>query len=81
VTTHTLTVTVVGSGTVTSSPGGISCGGDCSESYASGTSVSLTAVPTGTLGIFVGWAGACTGTGSCSVSMDGDQTVVAVFGV
>jgi Ca2+-binding RTX toxin-like protein len=80
-TTHTLTVTVVGSGTVASSPGGISCGRDCSESYASGTSVTLVATPTGTLGVFVGWAGGCTGTGSCTVSMGSDQTVVAVFGV
>ena len=78
-TTHTLSVTVVGSGTVTSSPGGISCGGDCSQSYAEGTSVTLTASPTGLLGVFVGWAGGCTGTGSCTVSMSSDQTVVALF--
>ncbi len=38
-TNPTLTVTRsgAGSGTVTSSPAGIDCGGDCSESYASGT--------------------------------------------
>jgi hypothetical protein len=33
------------------------------------------------LGLFVGWAGGCTGTGGCTVSMSSDQTVVAIFGV
>ena len=40
-----LTVTRSGSGTVTSSPGGISCGAACSASYAAGTPVTLTAIP------------------------------------
>jgi Divergent InlB B-repeat domain len=75
-----LSVSVVGSGVVTSSPGGISCGGDCSESYTSGSTVTLTATPTGSLlPTFLGWAGACVGTGSCTVTMNGDQTVVALF--
>ena len=34
-----------GSGTVTSTPAGISCGTTCSGSYAAGTSVILTATP------------------------------------
>ena len=34
-----------GTGTVVSSPAGINCGADCSENYASGTSVTLTATP------------------------------------
>ena len=44
-TNPTLTVgkSGTGSGTVTSSPAGINCGSDCSEAYASGTSVTLTA--------------------------------------
>ena len=80
-TTYNLTVTVAGSGRVTSSPGGIDCGGDCSEAFAGGTSVTLTPIPGGVLATFIGWAGACTGTGSCSVTMDGDKTVVALFAV
>ncbi len=42
--TYTLTVAKAGtgSGTVTSSPAGISCGADCSEPYNSGTVVTLT---------------------------------------
>jgi hypothetical protein len=34
-----------GTGTVTSSPGGISCASTCSASYTKGTSVNLTEVP------------------------------------
>lgn len=39
----TLTVVTAGTGTVRSTPAGINCPGDCNESYASGTSVTLTA--------------------------------------
>lgn len=78
--TFSLSVSVVGSGQVTSNPGGISCGGDCNESYAGGTTVTLSATPTGALlPTFLGWAGACTGLGGCTVTMTGDQTVVALF--
>lgn len=42
---YTLKVVKSGSGTVTSSPTGINCGTDCSEAYASGTSVTLNAAP------------------------------------
>lgn len=41
-----LTVSKAGSGTVTSSPAGINCGSDCGETYANGTTVTLTATPT-----------------------------------
>jgi large repetitive protein len=43
--TFTLTITKKGQGTVTSSPAGINCGADCSEAYASGTVVTLSATP------------------------------------
>jgi hypothetical protein len=45
--TFTLTVTKLGggSGTVSSSPVGIQCGTDCSQAYASGTVVTMRAVP------------------------------------
>ncbi len=77
-TTYTLTVAKVGSGTVRSSPAGISCGTDCSEPYASGTAVSLTATPA--LGyVFSGWSGACTGTGACSVTLSANRSVTATF--
>ena len=68
-----------GEGTVTSSPAGIDCGSDCSESYAFNTPVTLTAIPYPVLSAFTGWSGACTGTGSCNVTMDQAQSVTATF--
>ena len=68
-----------GSGTVTSSPGGIDCGGDCSQSYATGTRITLTATPAAG-SIFTGWAGGgCAGTGPCVVILAADTTVTAGF--
>jgi hypothetical protein len=67
-----------GSGQVTSSPAGIICGGDCSETYDYGTVVTLTAVAD-TGSTFAGWGGACSGMGSCVVTMDGAKSVTATF--
>ena len=73
-----VTKTGTGKGTITSVPGGIDCGSDCSEIYVAGTSVTLRAVPT--MGSsFAGWSGACTGTGVCTVSMSGIKLVSATF--
>ncbi|CAN5816888.1 hypothetical protein BH18ACT6_BH18ACT6_26430 [soil metagenome] len=67
-----------GAGTVISSPAGIKCGLDCSEPYASGMVVTLTArAASGST--FSGWSGACSGTGSCVVTMDAAKTVTATF--
>jgi uncharacterized repeat protein (TIGR01451 family) len=80
-TTYDLTVAKAGAGagTVTSSPTGIDCGADCSESYASGTAVTLTATPAAG-SAFAGWSGACTNaTGTCSVTMDAAKSVTATF--
>jgi hypothetical protein len=69
-----------GSGTVTSSPIGISCGTDCSESYTSGIQVTLTAEPASG-STFGGWSGACSGsTGlSCTLAMLDNLSVTATF--
>jgi len=78
---YTLTVnrTGTGSGTVTSSPSGINCGTDCTETYHQGTSVTLTATPA-TGSVFSGWSGDCTGTNtSATVTMDADRTCTATF--
>jgi List-Bact-rpt repeat protein/putative Ig domain-containing protein len=76
---YTMSVTRTGSGTVTSSPKGISCGKHCSKSYTVGTSVTLTAKPA-KKHAFLGWTGACSGTSlTCTVSMLGDQSVGADF--
>ena len=69
-----------GSGTVTSAPGGITCGGDCTEEYAAGTVVTLTAVPAAgsTFDGFTG--GGCSGTSTtCAVTVDQAKTVTAIF--
>jgi len=57
--TYALSVTRAGTGTgrVTSSPAGILCGEDCTQSYDRGTLVNLTASPTGG-STFAGWSGA-----------------------
>jgi M6 family metalloprotease-like protein len=75
----TVTKSGTGKGKVASSPTGINCGSDCSEKYAQGTQVTLTATPT--LGsTFTGWSGGgCNGTGTCMVTMSSKTTVNAVF--
>ncbi len=78
--TFTLSVSKAGTGTgtVTSDPAGINCGADCSEAYASGTAVGLTA--TAAAGsVFAGWGGPCTGVGACTVTMDATKVVTATF--
>lgn len=67
-----------GSGTVTSSPSGIDCGSQCSSAFETGAQVTLTAVaaPGST---FIGWTGACRGTGTCTVRMSANQAVTAEF--
>ena len=75
---HTLTVTKSGSGTVTSNPSGINCGTDCSEGFSSGVLVTLTASASSG-STFAGWGGACSGTGSCQVTMTAAQLVTATF--
>jgi 6-phosphogluconolactonase (cycloisomerase 2 family) len=77
---YTLNVSTAGSGTgtVTSSPAGINCGADCSEPYASGASVTLTATPASG-SMFSGWSGDCSGTGACVVSMSAARSVTATF--
>lgn len=77
---HTLTVEMTGGGPgrVTSTPTGIDCAGDCSHTAVQGSQVTLTATDTAD-SIFTGWSGACTGTGSCVVTLTGDATVQANF--
>ena len=76
----TLTVTKAGtgSGTVTSSPAGINCGSACSAAYNFGTMVTLTASPNSD-SLFAGWGNACSGTGSCAVTMNAARSATATF--
>jgi hypothetical protein len=67
-----------GSGTVTSSPGGIACGSNCVAKFQTGALVTLT--PTAATGSqFTGWSGACSGTGACQVTMSEARSVSAGF--
>lgn len=77
---YTLTVTKAGSGSgsVTSSPAGINCGASCSSYNYSGTTYTLTATPDAD-SVFSGWSGACSGTGTCTVSLYDNTTVTANF--
>ena len=68
-----------GSGSVLFSTG-VSCSGDCSLTFPSGTSLTLTALPA-LSSQFSGWAGACSGSGPCSVTMDGAQEIEASFAI
>ncbi len=76
---YTLSVSKAGtgSGTVSSSPAGIDCGADCSQSYTSGTFVTL--MPSPTEGsTFTGWSGDA----DCSdgsVTMNANKSCVATF--
>ncbi len=70
-----------GAGTVTSAPAGISCGSTCSYEFAKGTKVTLTAAPDSG-STFSGWSGAgCSGTQTCSVTLNAAASVQANFTV
>lgn len=75
---YTLKVSVKGKGTVTSTPAGINCAGDCNEAYNSGTTVTLTA--TARSGRTPSWGGACTGTATtCTVTMTAAKSAKVTF--
>jgi len=68
-----------GSGSVTSSPSGINCGGTCQAGFATNTQVTLTAsaAPGSS---FTTWGGACSGSSTqCTVTMSQARSVTANF--
>jgi hypothetical protein len=77
---HLLTVTKEGSGSgkVTSSPAGIDCGSTCSALFDHGTEVTLSQ-EAASGSEFVGWGGACSGTGACKVTISEAKEVKATF--
>src|SRR5258706_8409632 len=74
----TVTRAGTGAGTVISNVGIINCGMTCSDTYVTGTSITLTATPDGS-SQFTGWLGPCTGTGTCQFTINGTTTAVATF--
>jgi uncharacterized repeat protein (TIGR03803 family) len=79
-TTFALSVTLAGngSGMVTSNPSGINCGGTCSASFDQGSVVQLSESPSAG-STFSGWSGACSGSGSCMVTLSAAESVTATF--
>jgi hypothetical protein len=75
--TLALTLGGAGSGTVTSTPAGISCPGTCSAGFADGLEVTLDAAP-GAGSTFGGFSGDCAG-GACVLQMTADRGVTATF--
>ncbi len=71
VTSYALTIATSGSGTTSPAAG--------TYTYASGTSVAVTATPASGY-TFTGWSGAATGTANpVTIAMDGDKTLTANF--
>ena len=75
--THDLTININGNGSVSDS-GAITCTTNCTETLNEGTSLVLSATPDAGWE-FTGWSGACSGTGTCSITMNGDTSVTATF--
>jgi hypothetical protein len=78
-----LTVTFVGKGQVVGDGAGgvhFSCAATCTTSFdGGGSAVGLVALPEPGFA-FLGWKGACSGTARCALTMNGSQSVTAVFG-
>ena len=75
----TLSLSKTGNGSVSSNPAGISCGTNCTSSFAGGKSVVLTATA-GSGDIFTAWTG-CDSVNNtvCTVTASGAKNVTAVF--
>jgi Bacterial Ig domain/RTX calcium-binding nonapeptide repeat (4 copies)/Divergent InlB B-repeat domain len=76
--TYALTLAKTGLGAVRSTPAGIDCGSACTAYFTTGTSVTLVADPEPGWS-FGGWTGACSGTGTCTVTMNAAQSLGADF--
>jgi len=74
----TVSTAGTGSGAVTSTPTGISCGSACTATFVDGQWVTLVASPAAG-SVFGGWSGACSGAGTCQVQLSADRSVTATF--
>ena len=77
--TPSITVTKVGSGTVTGAGGTINCGTTCTAILTAGATETLTANPPSNA-VFNGWSGACTGNQeTCTFTVSGEMKTTATF--
>ena len=74
----TLSLAGSGSGSVNSDADFSCTSGTCSKNYLFGTTVNLYATGS-TSSDFIGWSGACSGTGPCQITLDSNKTMVANF--
>ncbi len=73
---RSLTIRIDGSGEVQSVAPSFVCRTDCRQDVQGTVVLTASGDQTGT---FSGWQGDCTGTGPCTLAMDTDRTVTAVF--
>ena len=78
-TTKTVSLTITGIGGVGFSDGS-SCSASCTKTFNTGSNLTLVAAPS-TGYAFTGWSGACSGTGTCSLSLQQNASVGATFTV
>ncbi len=75
----TLVTNGTGGGSIASSPAGLPCEPTCNGGlHAAGAIVTITPTPRAD-SVFAGWSGACTGLGTCQVTMSKAQFVAATF--
>lgn len=74
----TVSMSGTGGGNVDSTDKRIACGNKCTSPYAAGNVVTLTA-KANSGSAFAGWTGACTGNGTCAVTINGANNVGAIF--
>jgi hypothetical protein len=74
-----------GGGTLSSAPSGLACTlsnsastGQCATAFALNTNVSVTQVPTNG-SVFLNWAGACSGTSTCTAALTQSRAVQALY--
>ena len=75
---YTLTASMSGQGSITSTDGFINCPGTCSHTYLSLTQVTLNESPASGWN-FSGWSGGCSGTGPCTLTLLSNTGVSAYF--
>lgn len=74
-----VTITKIGTGTISGSVKGFTCGSTCATAVPAGTVVTLTQKPASNW-VFAGWTGACTGTAAtCTLTVNDALQTTATF--